>query len=72
VRKFLKELEFRDISHVNTKSYVSNCINMHGFPQPFFSNHRKIKWSDELLDEFVVDEEIVDLESAAADEDLYS
>jgi hypothetical protein len=72
VRKFLKELEFRDISHVNTKSYVSNCINMHGFPQPFFSNHKKIKWSDELLDEFVVDEEIVDLESAAADEDLYS
>jgi len=72
VRKFLKELEFRDISHVNTKSYVSNCINMHGFPQPFFSNHRKVKWSDELLDEFVVDEEIVDLETEAEEEDLYS
>jgi hypothetical protein len=71
----LKELEFRDISHVNPESYVSNCINMHGFPQPFFSNHRKIKWSDKLLDEFVVDEEIVDLEKAAKEaeeDDLYS
>jgi len=77
IRKFLKELEFRDISHVNPESYVSNCINMHGFPQPFFSNHRKIKWSDKLLDEFVVDEEIVDLERAAKEakeaeeDDLY-
>jgi len=35
---------------------------------------RKIKWSDKLLDEFVVDEEIVDLERAAKEaeeDDLY-
>jgi hypothetical protein len=62
VRKFLKELDFKDISKTSSASYVSNCIDMRSFPQPFFSNHRKVKWSDELPEEFLVDNKVINLE----------
>ena len=48
VRKFLKELNFEMIH--NTKIYdqtsVENCIYMKDFPQPFFSNHPKVRWAE--------------------------
>ena len=51
VRKFLKELEFEEISATSSLSKVSNCIDIRKFPQPFFSNHKKVKWSDKLEEE---------------------
>ena len=51
VRKFLKELDFVQISTTSSFSNVSNCIDIRKFPQPFFSNHKKVKWSDELEEE---------------------
>ena len=46
VRKFLKEeLDFEMIH--NTKMYnrpIHNCISMKDFPQPFFSDHPKVRW----------------------------
>jgi hypothetical protein len=51
VRKFLKELEFKEISTTSSFSNVSNCIDIRKFPQPFFSNHKKVKWSDKLEEE---------------------
>ena len=48
VRKFLNnELNFEMIH--DTKIYdktVENCIYMKDFPQPFFSNHPKVRWGD--------------------------
>ena len=44
VRRFLKELDF-DVIH-STDTSVENCIYMKDFPQPFFSNHPKVKWGD--------------------------
>jgi hypothetical protein len=44
VRKFLKELDFDDIHSTDTS--VKNCIYMKDFPQPFFSNHPKVRWGD--------------------------
>ena len=49
VRKFLKEeLDFKMIHNTNmyNKPLVRNCIFMNDFPQPFFSNHRKVRWDD--------------------------
>jgi len=51
VRDFLKELEFKKISTTSSFSKVSNCIDIRKFPQPFFSNHKKVKWSDKLEEE---------------------
>ena len=53
VRKFLKELEFKEISTTSSveKKWIRNCIDIGKFPQPFFSNHKKVKWSDELEEE---------------------
>lgn len=70
VRNFLKELEFEEISTTSSiKSTdkwkypnIHNCIDIQNFPQPFFSNHKKVKWSYELEKELVVDDEILDLE----------
>ena len=62
VRKFLKELEFKNISSVNTSTRIRNCIDMRSFPQPLFSNHRKIKWNDELPEEYLVDNKVIELE----------
>jgi len=44
VRRFLQELDF-DVIH-STDTSVENCIYMKDFPQPFFSNHPKVKWGD--------------------------
>ena len=62
VRKFLEELDFNEVAKTSSKSYVKNCIDVRNFPQPFFSNHRKVKWSDELPEEFLVDNKVIDLE----------
>ena len=62
VRNFLKELDFEEISTTSSVKFVSNCIDIRKFPQPFFSSHKKIKWSNELEEELVVDDEILDLE----------
>jgi hypothetical protein len=51
VRDFLKELEFKEISTTSSFSKVTNCIDIRKFPQPFFSNHKKVKWSDKLEEE---------------------
>ena len=53
VRKFLKELEFKEISTTSSveKKWIRNCIDIRKFPQPFFSNHKKVKWSDKLEEE---------------------
>jgi hypothetical protein len=59
VRQFLKELEFKEISTTNViKSIdiwkfpkINHCIDIRKFPQPFFSNHKKVKWSDKLEEE---------------------
>ena len=53
MRKFLKELDFEEISTTSAPSekFISNCIDIRKFPQPFFSNHKKVKWSDELEEE---------------------
>jgi len=52
VRKFLKELEFKEISTTpSLQKWIRNCIDIRKFPQPFFSNHKKIKWSDKLEEE---------------------
>jgi hypothetical protein len=44
VRRFLQKLDF-DVIH-STDTSVENCIYMKDFPQPFFSNHPKVKWGD--------------------------
>ena len=44
VRRFLKELDFDTIHSTDTS--VKNCIYMKDFPQPFFSNHPKVRWAD--------------------------
>ena len=62
VRNFLKELEFEEISATSSVKFISNCIDIRKFPQPFFSNHKNIKWSNELEEKLVVDDEILDLE----------
>jgi hypothetical protein len=53
VRKFLKEeLEFKMIHDTNmySRPSVNNCISMQDFPQPFFSNHPKVRWDDDSDD----------------------
>ena len=63
VRKFLQEnLGFKMISDTQSRNGIDNCISMLNFPQPFFSNHKKVKWSDELEEEEEIDD----------DDDLYS
>jgi hypothetical protein len=53
--------DFNEIAKTSSKSYVKNCLDVRNFPQPFFSNHRKVKWSDELPEEFLVDNKVIDL-----------
>jgi hypothetical protein len=48
IRKFLEEeLEFEMIHNTNMYDIpIENCISMEDFPQPFFSNHPKVRWED--------------------------